>query len=174
VLQMRDLSDPATGLKVNWTMAKAGVVRNMIPPEAQAQADIRVERIADYDGIEQKLRERIGNKLLPDSRVELVFERRFPPLQPTAAARTLATHAQGIYAEIGKTLAVIDKPTGGGTDAAFASLKAKGPVIESFGLRGFGSHSINAEYILIESIEPRLYLTARMIMDVAQGKAPLK
>jgi hypothetical protein len=28
----------------------------------------------------------------------------------------------------------------------------------------------NAEYILIESIEPRPYLAARMIMDIAQGK----
>lgn len=174
VLQMRDLSDPATGLKVNWTMANAGIVRNMIPPGAQAQADIRVERIADYDGIEQKLRERMKNKLLPESQVELIFERRFPPLQPTAAARTLAAHAQRIYGELGMKLGILDQPTGGGTDAAFAALKAKGPVIESFGLRGFGSHSINAEYILIESIEPRLYLATRMIMDVAQGKAPLK
>ncbi len=173
VLQMRDLSDPATGLKVNWTMANAGIVRNMIPPGAQAQADIRVERIADYDGIEQKLRERMKNKLLPESQVELIFERRFPPLQPTAAARTLAAHAQRIYGELGMKLGILDQPTGGGTDAAFAALKAKGPVIESFGLRGFGSHSINAEYILIESIEPRLYLATRMIMDVAQGKAPL-
>ena len=95
-------------------------------------------------------------------------------MQPTAAARKLAAHAQKVYEELGMKLAVIDKPTGGGTDAAFASLKAKAPVIESFGLRGFGSHSINAEYILLDSIEPRLYLAARMIMDVAQGKAPLK
>jgi glutamate carboxypeptidase len=174
ILQMRDLSEPAAGLKVNWTMASAGIVRNMIPPGAQAQADIRVERIADYDGVEQKLRERIRNRLLPESQVELIFERRFPPLEPTAAARRLAAHAQGIYAEIGKSLGIMDKPSGAGTDAAFAAVKAKGPVIESFGLRGFGAHSINAEYIFIDSIEPRLYLATRMIMDVAQGKAPLK
>ncbi len=61
---------------------------------------------------------------------------------------------------------------GGGTDAAFASLKTKAPVIERFGLQGFGSHTIEAEYVLISSIEPRLYLAARLIMDVAQGKAP--
>ena len=175
ILQMRDLSDPATGLKVNWTMANAGIVRNMIPPGAQAQADIRVERIADYDGIEQKLRERIKNKLLPESAGGARSSSgAFPPLQPTAAARTLAAHAQRIYGELGMKLRHSDQPTGGGTDAAFAALKAKGPVIESFGLRGFGSHSINAEYILIESIEPRLYLATRMIMDMAQGKAPLK
>jgi glutamate carboxypeptidase len=33
---------------------------------------------------------------------------------------------------------------------------------------------VNAEYILISSIEPRLYLTTRMLMDIAQGKAALR
>jgi len=42
-------------------------------------------------------------------------------------------------------------------------------VIERFGLRGYGSHSNNAEYVDIDSIEPRLYLLTRMIMDVARG-----
>ena len=59
---------------------------------------------------------------------------------------------------------------GGGTDAAFASLKTKAPVIERFGLQGFGAHSIDAEYVLIASIEPRLYLTTRLIMDVVAGQ----
>jgi glutamate carboxypeptidase len=36
------------------------------------------------------------------------------------------------------------------------------------------SHTTNAEYILISSIDTRLYLVARMIMDITQGKAPLK
>lgn len=174
ILQARDLSEPAAGLKVNWTLAKAGIVRNMIPPSAQAQADIRVDRIADYDGVEQKLSERIKTRLLPEAQVDLDFERRRPPLQATDASRAVAAHAQMIYGELGKELGVRDRPTGGGTDAAFASLKTRAPVVEGFGLRGFGAHSTNAEYILIESIEPRLYLTARMVMDIAQGKAPLK
>jgi glutamate carboxypeptidase len=68
---------------------------------------------------------------------------------------------------------VDDKVEGGGTDAAFAALSTKGPVIERFGLQGFGAHSTDDEYVLISSIEPRLYLVTRLIMDVAQGKAPL-
>jgi glutamate carboxypeptidase len=171
VLQARDLSEPKAGLQVNWTLAKAGVVRNMIPPGAQAQADIRVDRVADYDGVEQKLRERIKTKLLPESDVTLEFERRRPPLQATDASRALAKHAQRIYREIGKELTVRDRPTGGGTDAAFAALSTKSPVVEGFGLQTFGAHSSNAEYILIPSIEPRLYLAVRMIMDIAEGKA---
>lgn len=171
VLQARDLSQLEVGLKVNWTLAKAGVVRNMIPPGAQAQADIRVDRVSDYDGIEQKLRERIKHKLLSEAQVELEFERRRPPLQPSDAGRALAAHAQRIYGEIGKQLDVRDTPTGGGTDAAFAALKTQAPVIEGLGLQTFGSHSTNAEYVLISSIEPRLYLTTRMIMDISQGRA---
>ena len=171
LLQARDLSDPATGVKLNWTLAKAGTVRNMIPPEAQAQADVRVLRVSDYDGVEQKLRERIKNQLLPEAKVEMTFERRRPPLEASAASQALAKHAQSVYRELGKELTVDAIAEGGGTDAAFAALKTKNPVIERFGLQGFGAHTTNDEYVLVDSIEPRLYLAARLIMDVARGKA---
>ena len=174
ILQMRDLSDAKTGVKVNWTLSRAGIVYNMIPPGAQATADVRVARIADYDGIEARLKERVKKKLLPDSSVELVFERRFPPLEPKPTSRALANHAASVYGELGKKLNVVDDAQGGFTDAANASLKTKAPVVEGFGLRGFGSHTTNAEYILMSSIEPRLYLATRMIMDISTGKAPLQ
>lgn len=170
VLQTRDLSDPATGLKMNWTVASAGTNRNVIPAIASAVADVRVLRVADYDGIEQKVKDRIKKQLIPDTKIEMNFERRRPPLELTPASEALAKHAQRIYAEIGKELVVGNVAEGGGTDAAFAALKTKAPVIERFGLRGFGAHSDNAEYVDIESIEPRLYLLARMIMDVSLGK----
>ncbi len=43
-------------------------------------------------------------------------------------------------------------------------MKAQGPVLEGFGLKSFGAHSTNAEYVEIPSIEPRLYLLTRMIL----------
>jgi glutamate carboxypeptidase len=146
----------------------------MIPPGAQASADVRVARVADYDGIEQRLRERIKKKLLPDSQVELAFERRFVPLEPKASSRAFAAHAQAVYRELGLTLKVLEEAPGGATDAANAALKTNAPVVEGFGLRGFGAHTVDAEYIVVGSIEPRLYLATRMIMDVSEGKAPLK
>jgi glutamate carboxypeptidase len=172
ILQTRDLSNPATGLKMNWTLANAGTTRNMIPPGAKAVADVRVLRVADYDEIERKVGERLKNQLLPEAKVEMIFERRRPPLEASAASRALAKHAEKIYRELGKELVVDDQPEGGGTDAAFAALNTKAPVIERFGLQGYGAHSADAEYILIDSIEPRLYLLARMIIDVSQGKSP--
>jgi glutamate carboxypeptidase len=173
LLQLRDLSVPERGLKMNWTVSKAGVVRNMIPPGAQAWADIRLLKVSDLTDLEARIRERIRNKLLPESEVSLKIENRRPPLEATDASRALAAHAQRIYQELGQQLVVDPEPEGGGTDAAFAALQTKAPVIERFGLRGFGAHSSNSEYVLVDSIAPRLYLAARMVQDLANGKAPV-
>jgi glutamate carboxypeptidase len=170
ILQTRDLSDPATGLKMNWTLISAGTNRNVIPADAVATADVRVLRVSDYDGIERSVRERIKNKLIPETQVEMTFERRRPPLEATPASRALGEHARRIYAELGKRLVVDAVAEGGGTDAAFASLQTKAPVLERFGLQGFGAHSNDADYVAVDSIEPRLYLLARLIMDVSQGR----
>ncbi len=171
ILQTSDLSDARTGVKMNWTLANAGSARNVIPAEAHATADVRVLRVADYDRIEKQIRDRIRRSSIPDTTVDMVFERARPPLEATAAARSVAAHAQRIYEELGKRLDVQTAAPGGGTDAAFAALDTKAAVLEGFGLRGFGAHSNNSEYIEIPSIEPRLYLMTRMIIDVAQGKA---
>jgi glutamate carboxypeptidase len=172
LLQLRDLSQPGRGLKVNWTIARAGVVRNMIPPQAEASADIRLLHAEDLALVEKAMRERITNKLLPQAEVSVHLENRRPPLEPSDAARALAGHAQGIYRETGRTLVVDEKPEGGGTDAAFAASQTRAAVIERMGLQGFGAHSTQSEYILMDSIQPRLYLTTRLIMDLGSGKAP--
>ena len=170
VLQLRDLSVPATGLKMNWTVANAGVVRNMIPPGAQAWADIRLLRVADLQALEERVNARIKTRLLPESEVTVKFENRRPPLEATAASRSLAIRAQTIYGELGKSLVIDAEPEGGGTDAAFAALDTKAAVIERFGLQGFGAHSTDAEYVLISSIQPRLYLATRLIMDLTNPR----
>lgn len=82
----------------------------------------------------------------------------------------MAAHAQTIYAELDKKLEVDDQSEGGGTDAAFAALKTQAAVIERFGLQGFGGHSADNEYVLLETVEARLYLAARVVMDIARGK----
>ena len=170
IMQMRDLSQNDKGLKLNWTVAQSGTNRNVIPAYATAQADVRVLRVADYDGIEATVRERAKKQLLPEAKVTITFERRRPPLEATAANRKLAAHAQTIYAELGRKLEVDDQPEGGGTDAAFAALKTQAAVVERFGLQGFGGHTADNEYVLLETVEARLYLEARVVMDVARGK----
>jgi glutamate carboxypeptidase len=169
VTQMSKLSDPSTGVKMNWTLASAGSNRNVIPADAQAQADVRVLRAADYDGIERQIQELSAKKLLPESRVTALFERRRPPLEASDASQALASHAQSVYRELERELVVDPVAEGGGTDAAFAALGNRNAVVERFGVQGYGAHTADAEYILVDSIEPRLYLAARMVMDVSRG-----
>jgi glutamate carboxypeptidase len=169
IMQMRDMSVPSTGVKLNWTVAQSGVNRNVIPAHATAFADVRVLKVSDYDGIEAAVRERVKKQLLPESKITVNFERRRPPLEVVDANRKLAAQVQAVYAELGRTLAVGLQAEGGGTDAAFAALRTKAPVIERMGLQGFGAHSNSSEYVLLDTLEPRLYLAARMVMDLSKG-----
>jgi glutamate carboxypeptidase len=169
ILSTRNLGDKSKGLQINWTVANSGEVRNVIPANANAIADIRAFANQDMDQMESALREAIKTNLIPDTKLELEFLRSRPAFVANDASRALAKHAVGIYSEIGKKLEIRAVATGGGTDAAFAGLRPKGGVLESFGLRGFGAHSNDDEYIFIDSIEPRLYLSTRMVMDAGAG-----
>ena len=169
VMKSRNLGEPDKGLKINWTVANSGETRNVIPASATAIADVRALANEDMDRLEAALKKSIEEKLIPDTKVELSFYRSRPAFQANAASRVLAQHGQGIFKDIGLPLEVRDRATGGGTDAAFAGQRPKGGVLESFGLRGFGAHSNDNEYIFIPSIAPRLTLATRMVMDVGSG-----
>lgn len=169
MLKSRNLGDPAKGLQINWTVANAGGSRNVIPAEASAIADVRSLTNQDLDLMEAALKKSIEDKLIPDTKIELSFYRSRPAFVANAASRALAAHAVQVAGEVGLPLSIRERATGGGTDAAFAGLRPRGGVLESFGLRGFGSHSNDDEYIPVSNIVPRLYLATRMVMDVGRG-----
>jgi glutamate carboxypeptidase len=172
VLLMKDLGPRGPGYQMNWTGAHAGSgSHNVIPESASAHGDVRVDRADGFDKIEAAIKERMARQIVPDAKVSLTFERRRPPLVFNPASLAVANHAKAIYRELGKDLVVDEKAEGGGTDAAFAALDTKNPVIERFGAQGYGGHTADDEYILLASIEPRMYLATRMVMDVAQDKA---
>lgn len=167
--QLQNLSDAKTGLKLNWTIASAGATRNVIPDSAQAQADVRALTVQDFEKVEKILQEKIKVKALSDSTVNVKFEVRRPPLVANAGAIKLADQAGLIYKnELNLPLNVVKVASGGGTDAAFAGVKSSAAVLEGFGMSGDGAHSNNAEYILLDSIVPRLYMTTRLIMDLSK------
>lgn len=169
VLRTMDLDDKARDLRFNWTVGKSGAVPNIIPDEAYLEANIRYGSKPDLDGLLKTLEERIqGRKKLPKSEIKITVDYGRPAFNAGVEGKKLVDKAVAIYKETGAELSVIDR-TGGGTDAAYAALSGK-PVIESLGLPGFGYHSNQAEFVMIDAIPRRLYLATRMIMDLAQGK----
>ncbi|MBK8073080.1 MAG: M20/M25/M40 family metallo-hydrolase [Ramlibacter sp.] len=169
VLRTMDLDDKARNLRFNWTIGKAGATPNIIPDEGYVEANIRYARRADLDDLLKALEDRILNrKKLPKSDIKITVDHGRPAFAADAAGKQMVEKAIAIYKEVGGELGVV--PTsGGGTDAAYAALGGK-PVIESLGLPGFGYHSNQSEYVLIDAIPRRLYLASRMIMDLARGK----
>ena len=168
VLRTQDIDNKASGLRFNWTIAKAGGVSNIIPDEATLNADVRYARNEDFDAAMKLLQERAAKKRLPDADVQVRVVRGRPAFNAGGEGRKLVDKAIAIYREAGAELTVIER-TGGGTDASYAALSGK-PVIESMGLPGFGYHSNQSEYVMIDAIARRLYLAGRMIMDLSRGK----
>lgn len=168
VLRTMDLDDKAKGLRFNWTVAKAGTVSNIIPDSATLNADVRYAHNDDLEAMLKTLEERAQQKKLPAAEVKLTVTRGRPAFNAGTEGRKLIDKASAFYREAGGALEV-DERSGGGTDAAYAALSGK-PVIEGLGLPGFGYHSDKAEYVLVDAIPRRLYMAARLIMDLGSGK----
>ena len=169
VMKSRNFGDPAKDLKINWTIATAGETRNVIPATASAIADVRSLSNEDLDLMETALRNSIKDKLIPDTTIELSFYRSRPAFVANAVSRVMADHAKSVFEDMGLKIDIRDRATGGGTDAAFAGLRPRGGVLESFGPRGGGAHSNDDEYIFVSSLAPRLTLATRMVMDIGSG-----
>ncbi|MEP7352973.1 MAG: glutamate carboxypeptidase [Acidobacteriota bacterium] len=174
VLQMQDMSNPSLGVKLNWTLASAGSVSNAIPEDARSVGDMRADDDTNFAGLENAIREKIKKQLIPDTTVDVRFERMYPAMPVRKQSLPFAEYAQKIYAEIGGKLDLATKSPGGGTDAAFAALKTNAPILEGMGLRMYGAHSNESEYVVVSSIEPRLYLSTRFIIDFSLGKIGAK
>lgn len=169
VLRTMDLDDKARDLRFNWTIGKAGGVANIIPDDAYLEANIRYARKDDLDGLLATLQDRIAaHKKLAKSEIKITVDYGRPAFNANDEGKRMVQRAVAIYKETGADLAVVER-TGGGTDAAYAALSGK-PVMESLGLPGFGYHSNQAEYVMIDAIPRRLYLASRLVMDLAQGR----
>jgi glutamate carboxypeptidase len=168
LLQTQDVAKGIPGAQLHWTTATAGAVRNQIPEQAEAGGDVRLLAPDAADKLLAALRAKVAEgRRVPDTEtsVSLVVGR--PPYVAGPKGLALATKAQAIYAELdGRKLTLVPS-TGGGTDAGYAGRSGKAAVLESLGLAGWGYHAKN-EYVEIDSIVPRLYLTTRLLGDLAR------
>lgn len=161
---------PDKGFKFNWTMATAGTVHNIIPAHAELTADVRYIDEADVQQLLTRLKTLASRPFVPDTTVSFDLERNRPPMRPTVGARALARMAQDAGAEIGFPVTVLDRPFGGGSDAAYAAVSGHAGVVESFGVGGGDGHSEGKEYMEMDTLEPSLYIFARTIMQLSEGK----
>ncbi|MEY2953417.1 MAG: hypothetical protein RLZZ401_1504 [Pseudomonadota bacterium] len=168
MLRTLDLDDKDKAFRFNWTVGTMGTVPNIIPEVTTVDANIRYTRNEDLMAAVKALEERAAKPRLAGAqiKVELIMGR--PAFVANAEGRRLVDKAVAIYKEVGPEMVIIPV-VGGGTDAAYAALDGR-PVLEGLGLPGFGYHTTQSEYVMIDAIPRRLYLASRLIMDLALNK----
>jgi glutamate carboxypeptidase len=168
ILQTEGVAKGVPGAQLNWTTSKAGSVRNQIPEQAEAGGDVRLLAPDAADKLLAALKAKVAEtRRVPDTEVTVTLDIGRPPYVAGDKGLALARQAQAIYRELdGRTL-MLHPSTGGGTDAGFAGSSGKPAVLESMGLAGWGYHARD-EYIEIDSIVPRLYLSTRLLTTIAR------
>jgi glutamate carboxypeptidase len=162
-----DIAKGIPGAQLNWTEASSGKVRNQIPDLANASADVRLTAADAAAKLEAALKAQVAQRRVPDTDTTVALHIGRPPFAGDARTLALAKRAQAIYAELDNRPLQLVPGTGGGTDAGYASRSGKPAVLESLGLPGWGYHAKD-EYIEIDAIVPRLYLSTRLLMDLGK------
>ena len=166
-LRLSSLANPTLETSVNVTIIEAGNAINTIPEHAIVKADVRAFTSQELDRVEANLMELVADNVVPDVRVVASMTRNFPPWPRTGSTEALLARAQQLYGEIGRTLTGV--AVGSSADVAFAA-ETGTPSIDGFGLVGGGAHGPD-EYIELSSIVPRVYLLARMLMELGRNPA---
>ncbi len=168
MLATEGIAKGIAGAQLNWTYAQGGLVRNQIPESAVATADVRLLKPDAADKLKAALIAKTQEShRVPDTHVHIQLDVGRPPYVAGERGMALAQRARTIYGELDGRALFFHPVTGGGTDAGFASGSGKAAVLESLGLAGWGFHARD-EYIEIDSIVPRLYLTARLLQELAK------
>ena len=102
--------------------------------------------------------------------MSLTEERQRPPFLRNPQSDRLGALAVRVYQEMGKSIEPV--PMSYGTDAAFAHHpdSAKPAVLEGLGIVGQGLHT-PGEWADLDSVAPRLYLTVRLLEQLAKEGA---
>lgn len=155
--RISEFTDLSRGLTVNVGVVKGGTRGNVVPAEAEAEVDVRVERMNDAQELDRKFR----SLTVTDSRCKLTVSGGVnrPPMERTEKIAALFQRARSYAAELGFTLE--EKSTGGGSDGNFTAALGI-PTLDGLGAVGEGAHAMH-ESILLKHLAPRTALLALLI-----------
>ena len=153
--------------RFNWTVInQQRPARNIIPDSVVLSGDLRTASVTDIDAFRSEIAKRLALPTLAGAQVSVEVRVNRPPFTATSAGNLPIDRARAIYADLGAAIEVKDR-WGGGTDAGYAAL-AGVPVIEALGLPGYGYHTGDAEYVSLDAVPRRLYLTAELIRQIGR------
>lgn len=166
ILQLRKLGNDKKMTTVNWTLLdKTKTPVNVIPAYAWAQADVRLMYNDEYERILKEAQTISAKHLIPDTSVKLSMFQGRPPFTVNEKTDKMIAKMQEIYKdELGLQLGV--EGSGGGSDANYAAIVGS-TAMDGLGPVGYRDHAPD-EHIDLNTVIPRMYLTARIIMELGK------
>jgi glutamate carboxypeptidase len=159
VIEAQKLTDYARGTTVNVGVVRGGTRGNVVPAEAEALIDFRVNTMEEAERLRQwaaKISPVIEGTVLA---ADLSINR--PPMPRNDMIAAAFDKARKIAQELGFSLQ--EGSTGGGSDANFVAPLGI-PVLDGLGGVGDGAHS-DREYVLLNSLVERTALVAALILN---------
>ncbi len=148
------------GITVNPGLIAGGTRSNVIAAEAEAEVDIRVERLKDAAALDKKFR-----ALAPyDKRCSIEVEGGLnrPPMERSPGTAKLFQLARRCGKELG--VGIQESASGGGSDGNFTAALGI-PTLDGLGGVGEGAHATN-ESILVTRIADRVALLALLLSRI--------
>lgn len=143
------------GTSVNVGIVSGGTGPNTIAPHSYGEVDVRFTDMSEIEGIEALMKEMEANPKTPGgARIKTTGGVTRPPMNPTDKTLALCDDITRLSGEIGVSFKWI--ATGGGSDASFTAAHGV-TTVDGFGPVGGDAHT-EGEYLLIDTIEPRLRL----------------
>lgn len=164
VLAINEQVNMETGTTMNVGVVQGGTGVNVVPDFAEAIVDLRFWSNDEAAAVHERLGFMANNPFLRGCRVEVERQSFKPAMRPSGDTEALMTLVEGAAAEEGISFNWLE--AGGGSDANFTAA-AGVPSLDGFGPMGGGFHS-EAEFLLLESIEPRIRLLQRVLGKLAK------
>jgi glutamate carboxypeptidase len=171
IIEVTKLSGSNDGLTVNVGVISGGTRSNVVPDSAEAQIDLRVVRAQDAEWFEERLREITGREVVKGASAQVTGGVSNPPMPKTPTAALLVEWARQAAAENGFEME--DVFTGGASDGNMLA-GAGIPVLDGLGPVGGHDHNAAEEYVLEDSIIPRVSMLARLIQLIAENTEKLR
>lgn len=163
IIAINAMTNFESGTTLNVGIVSGGAGANIVPEHAEAIVDVRFWNNHEYDDVDSGLNGLSQNAF--DAGVNITLEREAykPSMVPSEQTQALMSLVEQASQEL--NIDINWKEVGGGSDANNTAILGV-PTLDGLGPIGAGFHS-DQEYLLLESIEPRIKLLMRVIEKIA-------
>ena len=158
IQEIHALSDHDGGVALNVGVISGGSRANVIAARAEAEVDVRMLRISDWEEVDAALR--AIEPVTPGTRVEIEGGLLAPPMEKTPRNRRLWASAQAAAERLG--IPLDEETSGGGSDGNTTSQYTA--TLDGLGAVGDGAHA-HHEHLSVRYLVERTALLAELLMS---------